>query len=394
MTIQTPDVIVPSDDQENHDQVNNFSLKQDSEEEGEVSSDEEACPPQKTEDIDSSSGYGSGNGSSLSGSPVLNSANLKEHDPQNLSSDEHETNGGGSVAPLPAPRRHSDSSDGEVPLDVAARIVAQVESMFSDDHLAKDGFLLKHVRRRTDGFVSLKLVAGLRKVKQISREFPVVLNALKTSDSLEVNADGTKIRRREPLTSELQTMPIKQAKKDKAGPDGDKEKNQAEKENQDDQKLARKRRQKGGDRQKDELHSSDRGNQGPNYKTTNSRRSSISTNDESLPIRRRRGGSLPVAPLAQYRGNYCICPPNPPSQNAVDFLRPNSNGYFEGGTDPAATMSSWLQKRKASNRLSVGEVSLGSGVIRQPRGPDGSKGFHPGYRALMQEERLNMSAFN
>lgn len=115
--------------------------------------------------------------------------------------------------------------------------------MFSDDHLAKDGFLLKHVRRRSDGFVSLKLVAGLRKVKQISREFPVVLNALKTSESLEVNTEGSKIRRKEPLTNELKAMPIKQAKKEKTG-SGDKEKNSAEKENvnqngTDEQQLAR-----------------------------------------------------------------------------------------------------------------------------------------------------------
>ncbi|OXA63960.1 uncharacterized protein LOC110856935 [Folsomia candida] len=416
MTIQVSamaDAMVsPDQDQHVHEQVHKFSLpitlRLNSEEllEGSSDGDEDLLidefnrrgSTQKTEDRDSCSGYSSGSGSSLPGSPIP-SSNLKEL--AHLSSDEHENdclNGGEAVAL--APRRDSDSStasddvDVEVSPEVAARIVSQVESMFSDDHLAKDGFLLKHVRRRSDGFVSLKLVAGLRKVKQISREFPVVLNALKSSDSLEVNTDGTKIRRKEPLTSELKAMPIKQAKKEKTAPGGDKEKNQAEKENQnlsDDQQLARKRRQK-GDRL-NELHY-DRGNQQQNqyYKNTNSGRSSFSSTTDESPLRR-RGGSLPIAALAQHRGstagNYLYPNASPPNA-ASGFLRPKSNSYSEGTDPSAATMSSWLQKRKASaasTRLSSGEISP-AGVIRQPRGPDGSKGFHPGYRTLILEERL------
>lgn len=99
-----------------------------------------------------------------------------------------------------------ENSDNENP-EVTGKLICQVESMFSDDHLAKDGFLLKHVRRRSDGFVSLKLVAGLRKVKQISRDFPTVLASLRKSSKLEVNSDGTKIRRTEPLTPYLKSLP-------------------------------------------------------------------------------------------------------------------------------------------------------------------------------------------
>jgi len=342
---------------------------------------EELNGSQKTEDRDSCSGYCSGSGSSLPGSPIP-SSNLKDH--QNLSSDENEAdslNEGNIV--LPPVRRDSDSStgseDAEVTPEVASRIVGQVESMFSDDHLAKDGFLLKHVRRRSDGFVSLKLVAGLRKVKQISREFSVVLNALKTSDSLEVNTEGTKIRRKDPLTSELKAMPIKQAKKDKMG--GDKEEKENANQNLSDEQLARKRRQK-GDRL-NELHY-DRGSQhGQYYKNTTSGRSSFS--DES-PLRR-RGGSLPIAALSQHRGSTAgnLYPNASPPNAAAGFLRPKSNSYSEGTDPSAATMSSWLQKRKASaasTRLSTGEISL-AGVIRQPRGPDGTKGFYPGYRNLI-----------
>jgi hypothetical protein len=360
------------------------------------------------EDRDSCSGYCSGSGSSLPGSPIP-SSNLKQlhnnhqnNSNNNLSSaDEHEENLDGLPDSTPVVRRDSDSStaseDIEVSPEVLSRIVSQVEAMFSDDHLSKDGFLLKHVRRRSDGFVSLKLVAGLRKVKQISREFPVVLNALKTSDSLEVNTEGTKIRRKEPLTSELKAMPIKQAKKEKTGPGGDKEKNQAEKENLSDEQIARKRRQTKGDRL-NELHfergtyQQHYGQQNQYYKNTNSGRSSISSINDDAPLRR-RGGSLPITALSQHRGstagNYLYPNASPPN-SASGFLRPKSNSYSEGTDPSAATMSSWLQKRKASaasTRLSTGEISL-NGVSRQPRGPDGTKGFHSGYRTLIIEERL------
>jgi len=295
-----------------------------------------------------------------------------------------------------------------------SKIVSQVETMFSDDHLAKDGFLLKHVRRRSDGFVSLKLVAGLRKVKQISREFNVVLNALKTSQKLEVNTEGTKVRRIEPLTPALKSMPIKQAKKDKSQTD----KEQAEKENQvgnhhhnhsngsgngnqnhfknDEQQTARKRRQKG--EKLNELQYERGQHYNNNQKNYNhpSGRSSFSSSDEAQVVRR-RGGSLPVpaSSLSKHRasisGGHIMMHSNAsPPNGSGGYTRPKSKSYSEGTDHSAATMSSWLQKRKASaasSRLSTGEITL-NGVLRQPRGPDGSKGFHPGYRRLIVEERL------
>lgn len=129
------------------------------------------------------------------------------------------------------------------------------------------------------------------------------------------------------------------------------------------------------------------------HSKNSSGRSSFSSTVDDGPIRR-RGGSLPItASLLQHRGstagNYLYPNASPPNA-ASGFLRPKSNSYSEGTDSSAATMSSWLQKRKASaasTRLSTGEISLG-GVIRQPRGPDGTKGFYPGYRTIIVEERL------
>jgi len=53
----------------------------------------------------------------------------------------------------------------EIPdAQLAAQIVEQVEFYFSDAHILKDAFLLKHARRNRDGFISLKLITSFKKV--------------------------------------------------------------------------------------------------------------------------------------------------------------------------------------------------------------------------------------
>jgi hypothetical protein len=99
-------------------------------------------------------------------------------------------------------------------------------------------------------------------------------------------------------------------------------------------------------------------------------------------VLRRRGGSLPIAmginhtSQQQHRPSCAYLSPNSSPPNA-HFLpsRPKSNSYCEGLTT-SSTMSPWLLRRKAA---SEGNVIISS-VIRQPRGPDGTRGFAPGPR--------------
>ncbi|XP_069180381.1 la-related protein 6-like [Procambarus clarkii] len=83
--------------------------------------------------------------------------------------------------------------------ELVAALVKQVETYFSDCSLAKDLFLLKHVKRQREGFVSLKLLAGYKRIKTISRDWRVLAAALRTSTVLHVNAEGTKVKRKVPL---------------------------------------------------------------------------------------------------------------------------------------------------------------------------------------------------
>ncbi|XP_050073799.1 uncharacterized protein LOC126561597 [Anopheles maculipalpis] len=105
-----------------------------------------------------------------------------------------------------------DAEDGgafEIPDDeMCERIIEQVEFYFSNDNILKDAFLLKHVRRNKEGFVSLKLVSSFKRVRQLTKDWRVVGYAIKRkSVKIEVNDLGTKIRRLDPLPEHDETTP-------------------------------------------------------------------------------------------------------------------------------------------------------------------------------------------
>uniref|UniRef100_A0A182K4F8 Uncharacterized protein n=1 Tax=Anopheles christyi TaxID=43041 RepID=A0A182K4F8_9DIPT len=105
-----------------------------------------------------------------------------------------------------------DAEDGgafEIPDDeMCERIVEQVEFYFSNENILKDAFLLKHVRRNKEGFVSLKLVSSFKRVRQLTKDWRVVGDAIKRkSVKIEVNDLGTKIRRMDALPEHDETTP-------------------------------------------------------------------------------------------------------------------------------------------------------------------------------------------
>jgi la-related protein 6 len=91
--------------------------------------------------------------------------------------------------------------------DLKERIIKQVEFYFSDVNILKDAFLLKHVRRNKQGYVSLKLITSFKKVKSMTKDYRVVAFSLKQSEKLEVNEEGTKVRRKDPLPEWDETTP-------------------------------------------------------------------------------------------------------------------------------------------------------------------------------------------
>ncbi|XP_017475978.1 PREDICTED: uncharacterized protein LOC108366172 [Rhagoletis zephyria] len=98
---------------------------------------------------------------------------------------------------------------GLIPSDeLAAEIAEAVEFYFSNESILKDAFLLKHVRRNKEGYVSLKLVSSFKRVRQLSKEWKVVGDAVRRkSKKIELNDVGTKVRRIDPLPNFDETMP-------------------------------------------------------------------------------------------------------------------------------------------------------------------------------------------
>ena len=108
---------------------------------------------------------------------------------------------------------HDENRTAEEPEFVAPddelkdRIIKQVEFYFSDANILKDAFLLKHVRRNKQGFVSIKLITSFKKVKSLTKDYRVVAYSLRHSDKLEVNEEGRKVRRKDPLPDWDETTP-------------------------------------------------------------------------------------------------------------------------------------------------------------------------------------------
>lgn len=108
---------------------------------------------------------------------------------------------------------NKSSSDDDQPIEIpddefCEKIVEQVEFYFSDESLLKDAFLLKHVRRNKEGFVSLKLVSSFKRVRALVKDWRVVGVAIKRkSKKIELNDIETKIRRIEQLPLYDETTP-------------------------------------------------------------------------------------------------------------------------------------------------------------------------------------------
>lgn len=84
--------------------------------------------------------------------------------------------------------------------DVLVQMVALLDHYFSDENLIKDKFLLKHVRRNKQGYVSVKLLTSFKKLKHLSRsDWRVTAYCCRHSKQLELNTSGTKVKRKDQL---------------------------------------------------------------------------------------------------------------------------------------------------------------------------------------------------
>jgi len=102
-------------------------------------------------------------------------------------------------------RVFSDQMDPGLGLSIAR----QAELVFSDTAISRDAFLLKHIRRNREGFVSLKLlISAYKPIKRLTLDWRQVAAAVKQHSSLlEVNPEGTKVRRIAELPAPAEEAP-------------------------------------------------------------------------------------------------------------------------------------------------------------------------------------------
>merc|ERR1712134_240177 len=101
-------------------------------------------------------------------------------------------------------RKFSNNTDFKKPdSELAHKIIDQVEFYLSDEYLAKDKYLLRQIRCKSEGYISIKLMTSFKKVKKLTRDWQVVRHALRMAEQLEVSPEGYRVKRRDNLPETL-----------------------------------------------------------------------------------------------------------------------------------------------------------------------------------------------
>ncbi|KAL6059657.1 hypothetical protein STEG23_037122 [Scotinomys teguina] len=82
---------------------------------------------------------------------------------------------------------------------VLADIAKQVDFWFGDANLHKDRFLREQIEKSRDGYVDISLLVSFNKMKKLTTDGKLIARALKGSSVVELDLEGTKIRRKKPL---------------------------------------------------------------------------------------------------------------------------------------------------------------------------------------------------
>ncbi|XP_050176533.1 la-related protein 7 isoform X2 [Myiozetetes cayanensis] len=82
---------------------------------------------------------------------------------------------------------------------VLADIAKQVDFWFGDVNLHKDRFLREQIEKSRDGYVDISLLVSFNKMKKLTTDRKLIARAVKNSSVVELDLEGTRIRRRQPL---------------------------------------------------------------------------------------------------------------------------------------------------------------------------------------------------
>ncbi|EKX36537.1 hypothetical protein GUITHDRAFT_57447, partial [Guillardia theta CCMP2712] len=79
------------------------------------------------------------------------------------------------------------------------QIREQLEFYFSDSNLPRDTFLMNKISEDPQGWVSLGLIAKFKRLSMMGATTSMMIDSVRDSKTVEVNAEGTMIRRTSPI---------------------------------------------------------------------------------------------------------------------------------------------------------------------------------------------------
>jgi len=101
-------------------------------------------------------------------------------------------------------RKFSNNQDFKKPdSDLTKKLIELTEFYLSDDYLAKDKYLLRQIRCKSEGYISIKLMTSFKKVKKLTRDWRTVRFALLQSPNLIVSPEGFRVKRSTQLPENL-----------------------------------------------------------------------------------------------------------------------------------------------------------------------------------------------
>lgn len=106
-------------------------------------------------------------------------------------------------------KRYDDIEEWEIPpKDLILKINQQVEYYFSNEYLTRDAYFLRQIRRKREGYLSMKLITNFKKVRKLVKDPRITSYCLRHSNHLQVNEDGTKVRRKFPIPENLSRFAV------------------------------------------------------------------------------------------------------------------------------------------------------------------------------------------
>lgn len=109
------------------------------------------------------------------------------------------TGGDAASSNLSEKKRENEKKKRSRVKQLLADIKKQVEFWFGDVNLHKDRFMRNLIEQSRDGYIDISVLTSFNRMRKLTTDVKLIARALKNSALIEVNLEGTRVRRKYPL---------------------------------------------------------------------------------------------------------------------------------------------------------------------------------------------------